>query len=433
MKNKIHLIFLILLSIIFVNITKALENTIAFEQSKIFNIENINNIIGFEKGYIVLENYTDKTKIYRYNHKYEQEITKEFDSLKNSNIIKYNDTYLIVGIKSNTLKIYLIDSNFKVISQQDTSYIIDQSSVINLYQSNDNILVVLTEENELSNNNIYEIDKELNVTENGFSSYDGNLIKAALKSDYYLISDNNQEIDNNIINYQDSTYNEDKIILVGDINPIELNSINSKKAYLTIKDYNNQNIVNKEFEEYTSLNSVKLIKDKLIILASKETEYYILICDLNGNILSEDKINIEIVDAVNLFKVSNKILITKNASNQIEIDFYKFKCEIYKEENIYGTTNIESYYNPYEIVTFEIKPNSGYEVENIIIKDNQGNIINNINNSFIMPENDVKFIVNYKEQIINPETYDKILLIICLSILTILITIKLYKKLKWLK
>ena len=45
--------------------------------------------------------------------------------------------------------------------------------------------------------------------------------------------------------------------------------------------------------------------------------------------------------------------------------------------------------NPYETINYNIIPNSGYEVDQIIIKDEYGNLINVENNIFIMPESNV--------------------------------------------
>lgn len=432
MKKSLYFIFTILFSIIFINVVNASDETLTFSRTTTNNIENIVEIISKKDGYLISEiTNLNNTKIYNYNNEDNLISTKELENLINTKIIKVNENYLVVGVTSNTLKIYLLDSNLQVIEQKETSYMIDQSSIINLYKNDDKILVLLTENGELSSINVYEIDNELNVLENRFSSYDSTYLKAALKGDYYLISNNNFENETRIIKYNNSTYNENKIILIGTSSNINYDMLigYDEKAHITIKDYENNIIVDEDNSDYLRFIDIELIKDKLFILAEKIDGTYLVTYSIDGKILSE----INIKNAKYLQKVSNQLVIVTKEDINALIHFYEFNCVIKSEENILGTLKVVENAKPYEKVTLSVTPNSGYELESITVKDSQGNIINLVNNTFVMPENDVSITTNYIETLSNPETVDIIFIISFLAFLISITIIFLYRKLRWLK
>lgn len=113
--------------------------------------------------------------------------------------------------------------------------------------------------------------------------------------------------------------------------------------------------------------------------------------------------------------------------------FYSYNLTISTEENLFGTINIKNSSIPYEKVEFEVLANSGYEIDNILVKDIQGNIIKVTGQSFIMPENDIILSITYKEIVTNPETIDYIIIIFPILIIVSLIMINLYRKISWLK
>lgn len=432
MKKSLYFIFTILFSIIFINVVNASDETLTFSRTTTNNIENIVEIISKKDGYLISEiTNLNNTKIYNYNNEDNLISTKELENLINTKIIKVNENYLVVGVTSNTLKIYLLDSNLQVIEQKETSYMIDQSSIINLYKNDDKILVLLTENGELSSINVYEIDNELNVLENRFSSYDSTYLKAALKGDYYLISNNNFENETRIIKYNNSTYNENKIILIGTSSNINYDMLigYEEKAHITIKDYENNIIVDEDNSDYLRFIDIELIKDKLFILAEKIDGTYLVTYSIDGKILSE----MNIKNAKYLQKVSNQLVIVTKEDINALIHFYEFNCVIKSEENILGTLKVVENAKPYEKVTLSVTPNSGYELESITVKDSQGNIINLVNNTFVMPENDVSITTNYIETLSNPETVDIIFIISFLAFLISITIIFLYRKLRWLK
>ena len=86
--------------------------------------------------------------------------------------------------------------------------------------------------------------------------------------------------------------------------------------------------------------------------------------------------------------------------------------------------------NEYDIT---ITSNSGYEVSNVEIIDDKGNIIPIIDNKFIMPNNSVNIKVTYAANVYNPNTIDAIYIMLISAALIILFLIKSYKKLVWLK
>lgn len=432
MKKSIYIVFTILFSIIFINVVNASDEILTFSRTTTNNLENIVEIISKKDGYLISEiTNLNNTKINNYNNEDNLISTKELENLINTKIIKVNDNYLLVGISSNTLKVYLLDSNLQVIEQKETSYMIDQSSVINLYKNDDKILVLLTENGELSNINVYEIDNELNVIENRFSSYDSAYLKDTLKGDYYLISNNNTENETRTINYNNSTYNEDKIILIGNSSNINYDEIigYDEKAHITIKDYDNNILIDEDNSNYLKFIDIELIKDNLFILAEKTDGTYLVTYSIEGNYLSEKNIS----NATFLEKVSNQLVIVTKENINNTIHFYEFNCIIKSEENVLGTLTVVENAKPYEEITLSVTPNSGYQLESITIKDTQGNVINLVNNTFVMPENDVEITTNYVETLSNPETVDIIFIISFLAFLVSIVLIFFSKKLRWLK
>ena len=210
MKNKKYIFIIISLFLFFVTEVKAeiLNYTDTIDYSnKIEN--NVSKIVSYENGYLILSTSSSSIIIYNYDNNHNFLYSKEITNLTNSSMIKYNDNYILVGISSNSLKTYLLDRNLQVTNQQETSYILDNSSILNLYNYNNKVYIMLTEESTLANNNIYEIDETLNIIENKFSSYDATILKEILKSDYYLIKNNDVTKDDKLIRYNSSTYTED--------------------------------------------------------------------------------------------------------------------------------------------------------------------------------------------------------------------------------
>lgn len=441
MKNKILLILIIITSFFIVKVN-AQETILTYNEKVTLDIDNISNITSYKDGYILTSETIDSTIIYNYNNENKLISTKELSSLTNTSILKYNDKFLIVGISNNILKCYILDSNLQIIKQQATEYMLDYDSKINIYLESDKAYIMITIDNQLSSNTIYEIDETLNIKEYTFSSLGPDKIKSILKGDYYLIHLNSAEYQGRIPEYSSSTYLPDKYILVGTEYNQEADS-NGEYEYKGIITYIDStgniinNIVSDDLEIYSD---IKVIKDKLVVLAYKDNTSYLLTYDFEGNlILSEAVDQIEDLNYANgMYKIGNKLAITttklsKDSLNNSEILFYSYNLNISYEESPYGTIIIPKTSIPFEKVEFTITPNSGYQVESVIIKDNQGANIKVSENSFIMPENDCIVIVNYKEVVENPETFDYILIITISLIIISIITINLYKKMSWLK
>lgn len=439
MKRTIYIIFTFLTSIFLINIVNA-EDTLKYEN--IYNYSNditlsIDNITSNKDGYIVsTKTDTNTLKLLSYDNTHTLITTKELPDITNANIIKYNDNYLVAGISSNTLKLYILDSNLQVLNQQETTYFIDLTSKINLYIKDNKAYIMLTEYEVLSNNNIYEIDENLTVTENPLSSYDATILKDILKSDYYIIR-NNDIIENyRTIHYNNATYTEDNTILVGNININEYSP--TTYARLTILDNDGVKKVDKEIINYSNFIKALIIKERIIILATSSQNNYLLTYDFNGNLIKEEKLltthETLNITPINIFKVSNKVAIHYNNLTNNLLSFYTFECFADKTASIYGTIDIEATtHNPYEEVELSITPNSGYEVESIIVKDSQGNIIPVNENKFVMPENDCIISVEYTSSVVNPETVDMIVIVSIISIVLVIVVALTRKKLNWLE
>lgn len=449
MKNKLYTIYILLISFLFINITNA-ESIFNKEETIDYTSEisyRINYIISNKSGYIILSSdFADPTILYLYNQDHQLITSKTISDLTDSYIAKYNQNYILVGISSNSLKVYLLDSNLKVLSQKETSYMINQNAKINIYQYNNKIYLLLTTNSILNDNNIYEIDQDLNITTNNFSSYEPELLKNILKSDYYLLKNNDYTSNDRITHYNSSTYIEDYHILVGDTSNINYDSINGTgydyQANLTILSSDGTQILNKEYSEYSRFKDVFIIKDKIIVLTTYGSDEKLLTIDFTGNVLEEITLptsyNEVAIEPYNAYKVNNKIMVymsylMKDRLSLELLQHYHFDYSIIKEENPNGTISIKETAMPYEEVSFTITANSGYEIDTILIKDIQGNIITTTYNKFIMPENDVIISVEYKTIVTNPETMDIIVLIGISSFTVLILIIFFRKKLKWLQ
>lgn len=443
MKNKLYLIYTFLISVILLNTINA---------SSILKYENIFNyysdiemstkdIITNKDGYIILsETLNESTSILLYNNEDKLITSKVLSDLISPSIIKYNDNYLIVGLSGNILKVYLIDQNLQVISQKETTYMLSNKTK-KLYLYDNKIYLMITSENTLYDNNIYEIDENLNITKNNFSSYDVSILKSIFKGDYYLIKHNNVEENNRITHYYDSTYTKDYYILVGNTSNITADSVTNnynEKSILTILDSSGTELINKEIPEYYSFNQVFSIKDKIVVFASRWETSYLLTYDYSGNLLDEiilpnyfEDSNIKQTSAT---KVNNRLIIYSQKENEATNirTTYSFECNIYQEDNPYGTLEVANTSLPNKETTITITPNSGYEIENIDIRDSQGNQIELTDNTFIMPENDVYIDISYTASVENPETVDMILMIGFSLVIIIGAIFAFREKLNWL-
>ena len=126
---------------------------------------------------------------------------------------------------------------------------------------------------------------------------------------------------------------------------------------------------------------------------------------------------------------NNLALISNN-----NITNYNLTYHISQKESIYGKIIISSTAQSYEKLKYEVIPNSGYNIKNVIIKDEYGNIIPENSNQFIMPSSDITIEPVYEETISNPNTADiNIILTIAIGLIFCIILIKTYREYKWLK
>lgn len=421
--KKIKTLFIFIIYFIFLSNVKALSNNI-LNYSNTLTLTNENkvvDIIGNSKNYFIITQNTTNTIIYKYTYDNYLISTKEFQNLSSPKIIEYNNNYILVGKESNNIKVYYIDNNLKILSQNDSSIMISPLADINLYINNNIIYIMLTNQNTLYDNQIYEIDQELNITSNNLSTYNSNLLKEILHSDYYLIHNNDNIIDNNTYHYNKTTYTNKDNILIG----TKQTTDNQNIAILTI--FNNQEKTI-EYQEYTNFYDIKLINDKYIIIAKDlQEKYYLLTIDYEGNINDSELLNSQFDQ---LYKVGNKLLVVSNYESLIK--YYDYQLNIKYTKSQYSTIDIPSTSLAYTNVKLNIETNSGYEIAEIKIVDEQGNIIIASNNEFIMPQNDVTIDISYKETVTNPETVDIIMIITTISIIMIALLIYSRKKLKWL-
>lgn len=410
MKNKL-LIYLFIISFLFLKTIYA--DILTYDKTIPSNETNITNIINLPSNYIIISSNTD-TSISSYNNNNKLIANKKIENLINSTIINYNNNIFLIGTKNNKLCLYLLDSNLRIISSKETSSIINSTNNIKPYIYDNKIYLTITKNNILSDNNIYEIDNNLNITEKSFSSYIN--IKDILKSDYYLIKYN--DLNNN---YYNGTILNNNYILIGEqlIDNISVPS-------LTIYNDNNT-ITSKTFNQFNSFNKIIIIKDKIAILAYKETDSYLLLLDNTGTIINEIKLNNNITD---MYKVGNQIFFTTDNNNLL---IYKYELNIITNSPPYGTITVPNNADEFDTININVIPNSGYKLSSITLTNAYGNTITLTDNKFIMSDTDIYLQINYEETITNPNTVDLITIFTIILLITLIIGRHFYKKYKWLK
>lgn len=418
MKKIIYIMLLIIL-----NITVVQAQDLQYRQTQNINNE-VTEMIDNQDIYLTLNKDGNNTIVKVYSKENELQITKKIENLKKSQIIKYHDNYLLSGISSNMLKVYLLDSNLKVIKQVSSTYFINAHDELKIYTDLDKCYIF--DMNGLFVNDIYEVGSDLTISKNKLSSYNGELLKNILKSDYYLIHSYKYEEFDIMNAYQKATYMDDKNILVGESKNI---TKGNTYAIMTIVDKNGDKIKDVVNEEFRTYKDVLVVNDKFVLLAiASDDKYSLLIYDKDFN--NVDKINLDIAGDVKISKVLDKVLIY----NKSKIMEYSFDVVVNKSDDVLGTINILSEdIKPYQEVKVKVEPNSGYKVKEIIVKDSQGNLVNVEDGHFIMPNSSVLVSAEYKQTVHNPNTADKIFIISAILIGFILLSIYLYRKLSWLK
>ncbi len=448
MKKTISLIFALFISIFMINIVEAKElltseKTVEYSSPAEIFIGNI--LYNGEKYYVLNVNNTN-TEVVTLTDNYEVKDKKLFEKLTNATMIKYDNTFILIGIEENNLKVYQLDANLKVINQQDSEIIMSLNSYFRATTKDEKIYVIALENGVFTNTNVYEIDKELKITENKFSSYDAELLKDIFGPDYYFVHNNNAQIENHEWTFSDTARNNEYQAIVGTSANITYDPVTEydNKAKLIILDKDNKEILNKEYDKYLDFIDVEIIKNNIVLLAIDETKDYLLIY----NLVTKEEKEIELTknySSLNnpnnnyLYKANNKLFIVVEGNNPADEELlqkfaiYNFDCEIFVTENNNGTVEVINKANPYDEVSLSIKANSGFEIKNINIIDSLGNKIILKDNKFIMPENDVHIAVEYEEVVTNPETMDAIFLVAIMSISVLATSVFLYRKLEWLK
>lgn len=431
MKRIKCLLFLILLTIIFTN--KAVANQY-FTYDTDYNTNHLitNDIIAHDNGYILVNINGLTTTLTSNNNKNETLISKQFSDLTNTKIINYNDDYIVVGLSNNALNLYKINTNLQILSSKLTT-IVEPNVEIKLYNHDNKIYMMLLEVNQLLNNNLYELDENLNIIEKKISSYDSELLKNILDSDYYLIHNNGELIEDRINYYQTSTYTEQYNILVG----YQEDSLLNTNAIISLYDKEGNSIWKLVNEFYNKFIDLIIINNKIVIIGEKkDLTNSILIYDYDKTLISEADISKESLKPSLITKVNNKVVLVYNSllDTKSLLSFYNYNSYIYSEESNFGSLKVAKTAVPSNIVSLNVSPNSGYEIRDIVIKDEQGNIVPVNNLQFKMPASDVEISVDYDPIVINPETADiAIIALIIFSFVLLFILIRSYIKYSWLK
>lgn len=378
-------------------------------------INNVDNVIGINNGYITTKNTIDKTIITLYKEK-NNFIEKQFDIITNINIINYNNQIIITGVKPNGfINIYYLDENLRINNTIETTITAPLICNIKTYKSNNKIYLLLTTEDYLLiDNYLYEINEEYNIKNKLFASYKQEELLSILKSDYYAIKNTYQINNNETYYYTTSAYDRNYNVISG----YKEDEFFNKKNIITIIDsLNNQNTI----ELTNSINDILIINNKLIVLTQNNIDLY----SLDGKI--EESIPAQNFNY--LSTISNNLI----TIGDISIKYYEYECNITIYDEPYGTVNVTENPKPYETIDINVITNSGYELEKLEIIDNDGNEIAITNNQFTMPNKSIYITPTYTTNIVNPETADIVLIIIIFTIIMLFIWKKVYKKYIWLK
>ncbi len=372
-------------------ITRVNASVLTYNES--YNLEYpISDIIEVNNAYYTI--YDNQISKFEKNMKYDSD--KTLEDIHNAQIIKYNDNILLVGNKNNFVSIYLLNTDLQVINSVDTTILYYKP---NLYSYNNNIYMLLGEDYILEDTNMYEINSNLEIKTDSISSYTN--LKDIIKSDYYAF--NNDDLTKQVTA---TAYNTDYIVLGG-------------TDFLQVLDKEGKIV--KEIES-NPIVDILILNNKIVVAEERFVKQY------NFDLEFEEKITSTEEGFSFMTKLNDNVIIFQAPD---VISFYKFNINIFKEESSFGTIEISENAAPNTKVTYTITPNSGYEVDNILITDEYGNVIKTNGEYFIAPSSDVKVLVTFKEAVINPETIDLIAVVIVVAVVTLLIFVKLYKKFKW--
>lgn len=408
MKTKCLLIISFLfLFIPFINAEENYYQTIT-------NSYTIKDLDSTNNSFYLLTEDNSNTIVYKYNLEGQEKGSKTFSDLTNSSILATRTNYYLVGNQNGFIAIYILDDNLKIIDQKDTTIPIRTNDTINIYNYDSKIYLLLLNNNNLSDNNLYEFQSDLSYTDNKISSYGTDNLKSILKGDYLIFQ--NDSLTKNITKslfYQDYYY----------VLAIENNNITFTKTNNTIEE---------SIPNITNLNDFTILNNNLYILDSSYTP---LKYDLSGNKQSSNYSEVANTNVTNAYihQIGNYLAYVYNYESSSNIYLYTYDLNIISENNPLGTITIPKTAYPNEQVTYQVIANNGYAISSVVITDEYGNSISTSNNTFTMPSKAVYVTVNYVEKVTNPETVDIIFFIIIGLAISISILYLAYRKFQWLK
>lgn len=376
------------------------------------NSNNITNISYTENNILITTTNGSDTYLNLYDQEYHKIATKKLNNTTVYDLQKINETFYLVALKDNNLYLYNFDTNLHIINSTFNSDITTAPKIKLNYYDNKIYLLFLTDDNELYQNEILIYDTNLSYLENKrFSDFDESTLQNIFKENYYQI-----KLSSNI----DKTY--EKVLITNEY--LVASSINeNNQPIITLLDKDTDIIWQKEINDSTKIIDFQIINNKIIIL----TENILNTFDFKGNQIQRIPLDKE----YSMLKIiqNNLALISNN-----NITNYNLTYHISQKESIYGKIIISSTAQSYEKIKYEAIPNSGYNIKNVIIKDEYGNIIPENSNQFIMPSSDITIEPVYEETISNPNTADiNIILTIAIGLIFCIILIKTYREYKWLK
>mgnify|MGYP005756985071 FL=1 len=376
------------------------------------NLDSITHISYTEKNILIATMKDSDTYLTLYDNEYHKISTKKLTDTIVYDLQKINETFYLVTLKNNNLYLYNFDTNLHLINSVSSNDIITASKIKLNYYDNQLYLVFLTDADELYQNEIPIYDSNLTFLENKrFSEFSEENLINIFKENYYQI-----KLSSNI----DSSYY--KSILTSEY--LVTSSVNEMNIpVISLLDKDSDIIWQKKLNEATEIIDFQVINNKIVLLTDKELALY----DFKGNLIQTMPLDKE----YRMLKViQNNLALISNET----ITNYALTFHITQKTSIYGKLTISNTAQAYEPITFEAVANSGYNIKNVIIKDEYGNLISEQNNQFIMPASNITIEPVYEETITNPNTADiNILLTFLIGFIFSLILIKVYHEYKWLK
>lgn len=382
----------------------------------------------YQIKYLYHDNYHISTRLDSYEM---GEIMTFFQKRNNKNTLIYENYhvgYVVLDLISYNGSMYALVDNYKIkLVKLDENLMIEKS----IYLGDENQEVLYE---TLYNKDLLFGHHHIAVTDNGIGIYteDNNMILVDNEfKQYKNIVDSETKIEdffpekyelNNIqsVNYKFKNYKENSkynLLSGGNISECDSNTeLNEcSQGVLVLKDKNNAELWTKNIDTYMSIVNPILTDKYIIAIGLKENEKSsdLIVLDYNGELIQKienENLYIQLENNSNIIKVTNYMekwnYISEVDQKQYlttNFEFYKILNNIETKTDNKGKIEVINEEVEGETVDFKIIPNDGYILQKIIIKDEEGNLIDYQGSKFVMPNKNVTIEATFRKDSIEFE------------------------------